>query len=642
MDSTERNEAKWKCVNLGIPNWPGLGIVVYQVGDDCYKPRLLSQQNGALCYVAAMSDESGKIYSWHELWIQDPFAGIDPSDIGTLSANNSLVDRAWLRYVSRLDEKDPTAIIKIGFDTPGCAAIWLNSSGDKIHPELSKWTLCVDEDILKKYHLAPYATTMHRYLWNGDASNPAFVACTDDAPGGPNVTVVDQQWDQCQPINFSGAMMMLKPSNTMTLGAFSELLSGNIESMSLRNLLRNPDSRHSALLEKATVANKNPGLLYSKRNTPGQLAEIFHLKLCIIKGIITVVKDSVEHDQCPHFLLSPDSFHVSLSAPDSALPFMWAHRVSLIDLPHAVRKEIGDVREPIVFPLKSCVSSIYRSPAINGYHHGTASVRIRKVTEPDDEGLVTIEGTLSTDQVIRVGKLDIFTLEWALPRGGRKQIVCRMEGRDSANDSEYRFVSLPTKFEEEVSSIVSGLKQSISSEKIDFLVIPRLGSTCDLYSLAITCLRTLIHHPDGLSVMLDDLLSLLHLYNKRIGDSEWQTGLGSLDDYVRSGDAGDVINRLGPHRIISNPEIEASDAFREIPSSLWWTTISFLLRLLPGECLDSFVKSYDDFNPRAMHRVFQQPLEELEILIEKSRGAIFGNHSANREILQVIRQTAKE
>ena len=639
MDNSDSTLAKWKWIGLGIPNWPGLGVIVYHVGDGTFKPRILSQQNGSVCYAAALADESGRIYSWNELWVQDPFAGIDPTDTGYLSANNSFVDQAWQRFTNRLDGKENPEIIRIGYDRPGCTAIWLDEKGDSIEATSAKWRLCDDDVLLEKYRLARYSSTSHRYLWNGNVADPQFIAYSHEAPGGPNVGAVDSIWKTSQPINPSGSMMFLKPSNTMTLNAFADILSGSIDSRTLRRALRMPESRHAALLETVAVANNNPGLLYPKRNTPGQLAEIFHLKLCVIKGMISAVRDSVAHDQCPHFLISPDSFHVSLAAPCSALPFLWAHHVSLIDVPHAMRKEIGDVREPVIIPLNSCVNSIYRCPAINGYVSGTGNVRVRKVTEPDDEGLIVIEGTLFTDQLIRPGKLDLFTLEWALPRGGRKQIVCRLEARSANTEAEYRFVSLPTKNVPEVEYIVSNLKQSISSDKIDFLLIPRLGSTCDLYSLAVSCLRVLLTHPDGLSAMLDDLLGLLHLYKKRIGNNEWQTGMGSLDDFVRSGEAGDVLDRLGPHRMVANSEIDVSDAFKEIPSTLWWTMMSFLLRLFPGECQDSFVSSYDDFQPRAMHEVFRRPLEELEILVEKSRSIIFGDHSANREILRAIRQT---
>lgn len=639
MDNSDSTVTKWKWVGLGISHWPGLGVIVYHAGDGIYKPRILSQQNGSVCYAAALCDESGKIFSWNELWIQDPFAGIDPADSGYLNAINALVDQAWQRFMNRLDATDHADIIRIGFDQPGCPSIWLDAKGQAIDSTASQWSLCVDEALLEKFRLARYSSTMHRYLWNGNAAEPKFIACTSGAPGGPNVTALDSVWAGCQAINPCGSMMFLKPSNTMTLNAFADILSGTIDSRSLRRSLRMPESKYAALLETVAVANNNPGLLYPKRNTPGQLAEIFHLKLCLIKGMISAVRDSVAHDQCPLFLISPESFHVSLAAPCSALPFLWAHHVALIDVPHAMRKEIGDVREPVIIPLNSCVSSIYRCPAINGYVSGTGTVRVRKVTEPDDEDLIVIEGTLFTDQLIRPGKLDIFTLEWALPRGGRKQIVCRLEARSTNTDAEYRFVSLPTKNVPEVEYIVSNLKQSISSDKIDFLLIPRLGTTCDLYSLAVSCLRVLLTHPEGLSTMLDDLLGLLHLYKKRIGNNDWQTGLGSLDDFVRSGEAGDVLERLGPHRIIANAEMSASDAFQEIPSSLWWTTISFLLRLFPGECQNSFVSSYDDFQPRAMHEVFRRPLEELEILVEKSRSIIFGDHSSNREILRVIRQS---
>jgi len=249
-----------------------------------------------------------------------------------------------------------------------------------------------------------------------------------------------------------------------------------------------------------------------------------------------------------------------------------------------------------------------------------------------------MEGTLLSEETIHAGRLDLLGLEWVLPKLGRLCLYAKIEGKNAEAEGEYRFCSLQTKLPPEVRDWLDSGKNTLSSDRVSFHLLPRIGTPCDLYSLGVIALRVLIHHPDGLAASVDDLLSLARQYRMRYSNANWSTGTASLPEFAKTGEAGPIVERLGPQWLIANSDVNASDAFREIPAPLWWATIDFVSRLFPGEALDSFCKSHDDFQTRALHEVLVAPIAELESLLGRTRELLFGNPNANRELLKAVQQ----
>lgn len=112
-------------------------------------------------------------------------------------------------------------------------------------------------------------------------------------------------------------------------------------------------------------------------------------------------------------------------------------------------------------------------------------------------------------------------------------------------------------------------KGTLTSDRVGFHLLPRLGTPCDLYSLGVIGLRILLAHADGLAASLDELLSLARQYKLRFGNANWKTGTASLAGFVKTGEAAALATRLGPQWLLSNSEMDAAQAFREIPPRLW-------------------------------------------------------------------------
>ena len=74
-----------------------------------------------------------------------------------------------------------------------------------------------------------------------------------------------------------------------------------------------------------------------------------------------------------------------------------------------------------------------------------------------------------------------------------------------------------------------------------------------------------------------------------------------------------------------------------LPPDLWHGALAAIVRLFPGLTPDSYCKDYGDAPPLALEKVFNQPLQGFETLLERSRSLIVIDWSANREIHSAIR-----
>ena len=634
---TEKSD--WELVDLEVQEMPGLCLVAYCQPDGSLRPRIVAQPRGAIAYAAAWCDKAGEVKEWFDLWVHDISSWHLALSRRIMDIANPALDSHWLRWHNGLASSQPGNVFHLGWENHPCPVIWLTQDGRSRLQPAARWTLCTHDTILKKYRLASYAESLHRYLWNQDEVNPQFLATTPGAPEGPVTKALGSVFENAIPINRDGALMALRRSYALPLSDFSDILSNQANPLDIRQALRNPVSGvNSKLLDKAGMGKKGPGFFFTRNQLSSHLCELFHLKLASLHGVLVATRNAVQNSACPFLGLSIDSFGVSLSQTETALPFLWTHEVSLQFPPQCVRTEIGDVKEPCFIPYADLGHSIYRSPHAANETRGLARVRIRKISEPDDQGLVVMEGTLLSEEAIHAGRLDLLGMEWVLPRGGRLHLYAKIEGKNPEFDGEYRFSTLQTTLPTDLRDGFDGIKKNLGTDRVEFHLLPRLGTPCDLYSLGVIALRLLLHHPEGVAASLDDLLSLTRQYRMRHGNGDWNTGTATLAEFVKAGDAGSLAEKLSPRWMLVDKDTSTQDAYREIPAPLWWAAIECITRLFPGEAADAFCKNYDDFQPRALHDVFTQPIAVLESLLGRSREMLFGNPTANRELLSLIRQ----
>lgn len=630
-------QKEWELVELGLPAMPGLCLVSYRQRDGSYQPRMIAQPGGAIAYSAAWCDLTGDVKEWLELWVQDLSSWQLAAARHLLPIHNPALDHQWRVWCQGLAAAQPANVFQLGLDQHPTPLIWLNPNGRERLTTALEWSLCTDDALLRRNRLAGYSDSLHRYLWNGSEESPRFIAATKGAPEGPMTQSPASVFGDATPVNHGGSLMAVFRSYSIPLSDFIDILANKANLRDIREALRNPlDENNRPLIDKAGIAGKNPGFFFQKNQTAGHLGELLHLKLAAIHGVFLAAAAAIRNAGCPFLGLSPDCFGVSLPRPATSLPFLWAQEVRLQAPPQCVRTMVGDIGEPCFVPFPDLRQSIYRSPQVLTEVQGLARVRLRKISEPDDHGLVVMEGTLLSEEPLHAGKLDLLCMEWVLPKLGRLCIYAKIESKTAEADGQYRFYSLQTKLPPEVREWLDSGQGNLTSDRIHFQLLPRIGTPCDLHSLGVIALRILLHHPDGLATTLDELLSLARKYRQRYSNDNWSTGTASLHEFTKTGEAGPIDDRLGPQWLLANSDKSASDAFREIPPALWWNTIDFLTRLFPGEALDSFCKSHDDFQPRALDEVLVEPTAALEALLARTRELLFGNPTANRELKQAI------
>ena len=137
----------------------------------------------------------------------------------------------------------------------------------------------------------------------------------------------------------------------------------------------------------------------------------------------------------------------------------------------------------------------------------------------------------------------------------------------------------------------------------------------------------LVDEEATLAVSLDEILSLAR---QVAAEHKAELPLGERVRAIFEKDAR-YFNSLGCHRLVRG-KMDPKAAAELLPASLWYDTLGAILRLFPGMGPDSVCKDYGDAPSLALETVFNQPLEDLEQLVVRSRSLIVIDWNANREI----------
>jgi hypothetical protein len=175
--------------------------------------------------------------------------------------------------------------------------------------------------------------------------------------------------------------------------------------------------------------------------------------------------------------------------------------------------------------------------------------------------------------------------------------------------------------------------EGVPLQNTPFQLIALLSTPCDLYSLGVLAVRTLLVDNDTtLPVALDEVLSLAHqVAVDHDGATELSTRIERLFESDRS-----WVLRLGPQRL-TRQAVSPEDAFDLVPKELWWDTLAMMVRMFPGIGPDSTCRDLGDAPAGGIHKVFDQALSDLDGLLLRTRSLIVIDWRFNREIHAVLR-----
>jgi len=257
-------------------------------------------------------------------------------------------------------------------------------------------------------------------------------------------------------------------------------------------------------------------------------------------------------------------------------------------------------------------------------------VRLRKV-HPPEQGRTSLEGTPVTDEKLSGSPNDLVWIRLPLP-SGRVDLYGHLYAGEGLAPGEARFRTVPQQLPD---AVVTALRaaEGVAFARSPFEIVPLLSTPCDLYSLGVLAVRTLlVDEETTLAIALDEVLSLAR---QVAAEHKPDAPLGARVRAIFEKDKRYSAS-LGPHRL-TRQDIDAPEAFQWMPAEVWYDTLGAIIRLFPGIGPDSICRDFGDVPALALETVFNQPLETLENLLVRSRSLILIDWTLNREVHTAIK-----
>jgi len=591
--------------------------------------------------LGCLLDAGGVVQEWLELWIQDSQGLSATTAAFRESLTNAVLDDRWKSCFSAMSQSDPAAIIRTGWEAANPLPTYVDlSTMSPIHPvdpqSGKNWELCRDDVLLKGRKLPTYSGSLHRYLYIPSlAAESPLIPVTPEAPGGEGVLSITEITGGRRgllALNAGAGLMMVRRHCPIRLEPFIDLLSGGswggvFHGRSILNL----GSTGEAL------KNSNPDLVSSgwlflgRHGQAGRIVEAFHLKLRLLADVVEAVRQISMAGQRPMLNSSADSFQVRLAPPGAGLPFLWTARALVCHPGEAVALPIRTSTVQYFLAGGQAGASVYKPASAGQSARGRCSVRIRQVL-PEAGVQTIIEGTLATQERFQAARLDLVWLRMNLTCG-RVDLYGQLEQATALAAGEWRFRTIGQRFSEEM---VAALRSAEGVPVYDtpFEIIPLLSTPCDLYSLAVLAVRTLlVNDKTTLPVALDEVLSLARQlaagYDEAVALPQRIRQLFESD--------GRWAESLGPQRLV-NQALTPAEAMDLIPAEVWFDVLALVVPLFPGIGPDSLARDYGDAPQGGIHKVFDPVVEALDDLVLRTRSLIVIDWRYNREVHAVVRK----
>jgi len=601
---------------------------------------MLRDHIDARVFLGCVLDSGSRVQRWVEIWVQDLDSISTTVTACREALSNRVLDERWTHQFQVMDALDAGGVVRTGWETAHPLPTFLDlSTLEPVHPDdpvvEENWTLCRDDALLTKMGLPAYSSTLHRYLFlPKEGEQTTFVPVTPDAPTNTNTRSMDDMLREHRgvvPLNASGGLMLVREYNAVGYEEFSDLLSGATWEGELHGRTAIPSGVTPKELNEADPALPLGGRVFlGEHGRWGRIIETFHLKLRLLADAIGGVRSVAEEHQRPLLNLSADSFQIELGRPGHGLPFLWTARSVLSNPGDAISLPIVASDARYYLRAGSAGTSVYRPASAGAPIRGRGTVRIREVVLGTREQSI-LEGTFDTQEKLEAGHMDLLWLRVNLGHD-RMDLYGYLDPESALATGEIRFRTIGQRLEERQ---IAALKAAagVPLRNTPFEIVPLLSTPCDLYSLGVLAVRTLlVDNKTSLPVSLDEVLSLAH---QVAVDHDGTTDLATRIRRLFDTDKRWVLS-LGPQRL-TYEDVAPEDAFDLVPTDLWWDTLAMVVRTFPGVGPDSTCRDLGDAPVGGPHKVFDRALSDLESLLLRTRSLIVIDWRFNREIYAVIR-----
>lgn len=632
-----------------------LGVVV-QTGA---RPGLivLRESLDSRVYLGAIADAAGRVHQYVEVWVQDVsgLAGALPTYRQNLS--NRQLDERWRSRARALDGACGGGRFTTGWEESHPEPIFVDFR--KLAPVRAAdksggpWALCEDDEFLKKKGKEPYTTSLSRYLYcpmlgerspltpvsGPEAGDASYTAQTLGLPGDVGVVSL-------------GGLMMVLPLSPMSYEQYVDALGGAGGEGTVESQVRARAAGANGEAGRGTaILSSGSGWLGAASASPARrLPEVLHLKLRLLAEAVGIVRSLSAEG--PMLNVSADSFRVRLAeggAPTAGLPTWWTGRVTPGAPGEAVKLPIPGSQAGY-FVSGSDRLSIYSASTLGRSTSGRGVMRIRRVvdaslgssggTPPAATGLAfgtVFECTLGTQERVGVGANDLVWLRFSLG-SMRVDAYAAPDARAGLGGSELRLRSLA---QELPAGAAEKLNQAagVPIPDVMFEVLPMLSTPCDLYSLGVLAVRTLlVNGGTTLPVAIDEVMSLASAVAAMKPPEGLEVGAATAAAVGEAMAAQPrFLEALGCQRLVSE-RVEAGAAAAMVPAKLWHEVLGLIVRMFPGPAWFARCKHFGDAPAGAPQRVYDGTLDGLHGLMNKTRSLIVPDQAMAREVHQVLKE----
>jgi len=624
-----------------------LCLVIRTAGPALIKIR---QRLAARAFLACVADAAGRVHQWAEVWVQDVDGLSEALPTYVAALNNTRVDERWAARCALAERAagvcragGMAGLVRVGWEDEHPTPMFLDVKRRALVRPVERgtgglWVLCTDDALLARKGLAPYSTSLHRYLFVRElGEDTVFVPVTRGAPtsdrtlspeetlgAGPEGTP-DVAW-----LNYGAGLMLVCPHPDRAYEEFADAL-GSIEAPKEPEGTR-PAPRKGPVPKKSMAAST---LTLGRSGRSARLIETLHLKLRLLGDAFGTVRTAVSETQTPMLNLGPDSFGVVMGPEAWGLPTAWSARAVLRDAGDAaVLRVPGSEVSSFVGP-GTIGSSVYSPGFVGRSVSGFGVLQIRQART--ENGLTVVEGTVRSSDRVRIAASDLVWLGIQTESAGLVNLYGSADAKAAGATTEIRVRTVPQKLDEgQAQALAKSEGRSIPD--VDFQTMPVLSTPCDLYALGVLAIRTLL--VDGrntLAVGLDEVQSLCA---ELAAGHDPGVGLGLRIRTILEGQGKDASERrwldvLGPQHL-TGETWEAADALATVTPEVWCDVLGVIARCFPAMGPDSVCRDAGDAPAGAIHRVLDKPLEEIRDAVVRTRGLLIGDPQGTREIREAI------
>jgi len=631
----ERRELRFVSMT-DTDGWIGAQLALVRgTPEEPWAPVLLRTFVGGRVLLAALVDHAGSVREWLEVWVQTS-PGMTSSPRGNDHLlNNAALDARWDALATTLLQTDRAAVLVTGFEHCAPPPLWIDLEQSRRWPTAQSTggniELCTDEAALATAGLPSYAGSLERYLWRKGNPSEGFARVT----GGGLSSQAAPAWiapaNLLLSVNPQAGRILVRRHAPFDLDSYADFLSG-------RGLGRTNTNSPFVFLDPANeppldacdqLQQSGAFFIPTTRGLAGRFLETFHLKLLLFTQVVRAVQANTEALQMPMLNLCASSFRVDFASPASELPILWTARATLVDasaarvipLPTTEKRRFQRHTEP--------TSLIYSAAQGAPPARGEGTLRIRKIATESER--FVLQATLSTDEFISVRDSDLVYLELPVPGEAPVPVYGQLDTGGALNVNERRFHSFPSVWSPEVHGVLSRM-EGHAFRQVRFETLPLLGARQDMYSLGVIAARILLTHSrHTLAESIDEVLSLARTMARvdgttaaqraqqlALSDARWHTALGPQHH---------------GHGCATPDE-----GYRWLPMELWWDAVATLARFFPGAGVFSYAPDFNDPTDLPLQKTYDEPLRDLERLIQHSRSLLLSDWLANREVARVIQR----